>query len=304
MTLELIRQFLHVARLGSFAAAARSLGKDPSSLSRAVAQLERELGVRLFHRTTRQLSLTAAGESCLSRYDAVTTELDAIADDLRDRDRVISGRVSISASVAFGYTCLMPHIASFREHYPEVQLDLKLTDRNIDLVAEQVDVAIRLAPSLHIDVVATRLLTTRYRVVATPAYVERHGALLSPQALSTRPALCFDLPAFRDRWRFRNAKGKETTVGITPAMTISNALALRRAALMSQGPALLADWLVRDDLEQGRLVDLLPDHEATATEFDAGAWLIYPDRTFMPRRTRATIDFFAEAIRTTHQGGA
>ncbi|MEM1439518.1 MAG: LysR family transcriptional regulator [Pseudomonadota bacterium] len=304
MDTALIRQFLQVAQHGSFAAAARALGKNPSSLSRAVAQLERELGVRLFQRTTRQLSLTPAGASCLARFDAVAAELDAITDDLQQRERVVSGRVSLSASVAFGHACVMPHVAAFREQYPEIQLDLKLTDRNVDLVAEQIDVAIRLAPAMQIDVVATRLLTVRYHVVATPDYQASAEPISKPGDLAQHPALCFDLPAFRDRWRFRNAKRKETTVAITPAMTISNALALRRATLMGQGPALLADWLIRDDLETGRLVDLLPGYEATATEFDAGAWLIYPDRTFMPRRTRATIDFFADAIRTTHRGGA
>lgn len=298
MDTALIQQFLRVAQHGSFAAAARALGKDPSSLSRAVAQLERELGVRLFQRTTRQLSLTPAGAACLTRFDAVTAELDAIRDDLQQRERVVSGRVSVSTSVAFGYACVMPQIAAFRDRYPEIQLDLKLTDRNVDLVAEQIDVAIRLAPAMQIDVVATRLLTVRYHVVATPEYQVSAEPISRPQDLAQHHALCFDLPAFRDRWRFKDAKGKETTVAITPAMTISNALALRSAALMGQGLALLADWLVRDDLEQGRLVDLLPDHEATATEFDAGAWLIYPDRTFMPQRTRATIDFFTAAIRS------
>lgn len=299
METELFRQFLQVARSGSFAAAAHALDKDPSSLSRAIAALESELGVRLFHRTTRKLALTEAGETFLHRIDPVTAEIEAIGEELRQSDKALAGRVSLSTSVAFGQKQVMPHVAAFRERYPDLLLDLKLTDRNVDLVAEQIDFAIRLAPSLQIDVVASKLITTRYHVVASPQYIRESGPLQSPQELSSHPVICFDLPVFKDRWRFKDGHGA-FAVEITPVVTITSALALREAALMGLGPALLADWMIRDDLASGDLIDLFPDYLATATDFDAGAWMIYPKRTFIPARTRATMDFFRDAIRLSH----
>ena len=297
METKLFEHFIEVSRSGSFAAAARILNVDPSSVSRAVSQLEAELGVRLFQRTTRQLSLTAAGEQFLARIEGVVTELEQIQDDLNQDNTMPRGHLCLSASVAFGQICIMPLVPDFLQQYPEIQLELKLTDRNVDFASERVDLAIRLAPSLDLDAIAIKLMDTHYRVCASPAYLAQHPEIKQPSDLSQHLILTHDLPDYRKRWIFKDHDEVTLDVAVKPKLIASTALALRDAALSGLGPALLADWLIKQDLASGTLIDLLPDHQVSATNFNTGAWLLYPERAFLPRKTRLAIDFFRQAIK-------
>lgn len=155
-----MRMFVEVARRGSFAAAARDRDVDPSSVSRAVALLEEELGVRLFQRTTRRVALTEAGEIYLARVTALVDELDFARDEARGVSTGPVGTLRLTASVAFGNTCLVPLLPEFRERYPGVKLELLLTDTVLDLVAERVDLAIRLGRRFDADFIATKLFDT------------------------------------------------------------------------------------------------------------------------------------------------
>lgn len=288
--------FLEVVRTGSFVSAARNLDQDPSSVSRSIAVLEGELGVLLFQRTTRKVSLTEAGARFAAKIDPVLAELDQARDDIRSEAAQPKGRLCLSASVAFGQVCLMPHIPAFLGRYPEIELELNFTDRNVDMISERVDLAVRLGPSVDANVVAAKLMTTRYRVCASPDYVKRHDRPRRPADLEQHRCVCFDLPDFKTRWLFRRGKGQVEAVKITPRIVVSGALALREAALSHLGPAMLADWLIRDDMKEQRLIDLFPDHDVTATTFDTGAWLVYPSRAFLPRKTRAIVEFLRERL--------
>lgn len=296
MDTRLLTIFLDVVQAGGFASAARRLEQDPSSISRSIAALEDELGVRLFQRTTRKVSLTEAGRQFAARIEPLLTELEQARDDVRSDSNAPRGRLCLSASVAFGQICVMPHIASFAERYPGIDLELKFTDRNVDLVSERVDLAIRLGPSVEADLVASRLMTTRYRVCASPEYIRRHGRPSQPNELAAHRCVSYDLPDFKARWLFRAAKDTVEEVTITPRITVSGALAVREAVLAGMGPALLADWLVADALRSGALVELLPRYAATATKFDTAAWLLYPSRSYLPRKTRIMIDFLRERL--------
>lgn len=308
MDTRLLAIFLAVVRSGGFAAAARNLDQDPSSISRAIHALEDALGTRLFQRTTRKVSLTEAGSHFAARIEPVLAELDQAREDIRSAGTAPKGKLRLSASVAFGQICVMPHVAAFLDMYPEIDLDLKFTDRAVDLVAENIDLAIRLGPSVDVDVIAVKLRPTVYRVCAGPGYLRAHGRPERPGDLVRHRCVCFDLPDFRTHWSFRPARvagmapdtrpaevGLEN-IAITPRITASGALAVREAALAGLGPALLADWLIGDDLAQGRLVDLFPNHDVTATRFDTAAWLLFPSRTFLPRKTRVMIDFLRSRL--------
>lgn len=296
MDTRLLTIFLDVAQAGGFAAAARRLEHDPSSISRSIAALEDQLGVRLFQRTTRRVQLTEAGRQFAARIEPLLTELEQARDDVRSESNAPRGRLCLSASVAFGQTCVMPHIPSFAERYPGIDLELKFTDRSVDLIAERVDLAIRLGASVEADLVASRLMTTRYRVCASPDYIRRHGRPSRPSELAAHRCVCFDLPDFKTRWLFKPQSGAIEEVAITPRITVSGALAVREAALAGMGPALLADWLVANDLQSSALMDLLPRYSATATSFDTAAWILYPSRAFLPRKTRIMIDFLRERL--------
>ncbi len=296
MDTDSLRTLQLVARHGSFAAAARILDVDPSSVSRVVAGAEAQLALRLFQRSTRNLQLTEAGEIYLARIGPLLDDLDLAREDaVALAGTQPKGRVRLSASVAFGQEMLVPLLPKIHATLPDIELELSLSDQNVDLVATQVDLAIRLAPAPKGDLISTRLRSTRYRVVAAPAYLSRHGAPAQPQDLTGHACLRMTLPDYRTEWHFR---GESTgTVGVTGHVLISNALALRAAARRGLGPALLADWMTDQDIATGQLVDLFPKHEVTATTFETAAWLLYPSRDYLPAKVRGVIDVLRDGLR-------
>lgn len=291
MEIETLKTVVLVAQQGSFAAAARVLNVDPSSVSRAVASAEAALGLRVFQRTTRSLAVTEEGEIYLRRIAPLLDELEQAREVATRAVHVPSGTLKMTASVAFAHECIVPHLQAFHALYPEVSVELLPTDANLDVTANGIDLAIRLAAAPKGDLISTRLLATRYRVCAAPAYLSKHGPIEIPQDLARHACLRFALPDYRTRWRFRRGEAAAFEVPVSGKTIIANALALRRAAVDGLGPVLLADWLVRADLATGRLVDLFPDYDCTATEFETGAWALYPSRSYLPRKVRVMIDF-------------
>jgi DNA-binding transcriptional LysR family regulator len=290
MNLDQLQTFIHVARTGSFAAAARSEAVDPSLISRAVANLEDSLGFRLFQRTTRALSLTEAGAAYLARIAPLAEEMQLAREQALQLTQEPQGQLRVTSSVSFGQMCIVPHLAAFRAAYPKLALELILTDSVVDLVAERIDVAIRLSARVDSGYIGQELLRTRYRVVASPGYVARHGKLAHPRDLTGRDCASFPIAAFRHKWRFRAAEAAADDVFEVPinsSITISSGLALRQAAIDGLAPSLLAQWLVDDALLDGRLVDLFPGFEATATDFQTAAWILYPSREYLPLKVRA-----------------
>jgi len=304
MNLEDLHLALTVAESGGFAAAARRVGLDPSSVSRIIAGLEAELGIRLFQRSTRRLALTEEGRAYLDRTAPLLEELEQAREAALQGRSTQSGWLRLTTSVAFGSDWIVPRLPAFRRAYPDIALDLVLTDGNLDLVSEGIDLALRLAPAPTGDLISTRLTETRYRVVASPDWVLGHGAPLTPEALSDLACIRQSLPGYRDRWRFRPSTPADKDQDAEPVIDvpvggtvlISSPLAIRQAARAGLGPALLADWLVGDDLAAGRLVDLFPHHQATATTFDTGIWALYPSRAFLPAKVRVAIDFLRVSL--------
>jgi DNA-binding transcriptional LysR family regulator len=298
MHIEQLQTFIQVARAGSFAAAARMQALDPSLVSRTVAALEDELGFRLFQRTTRALSLTEAGHAYLERVAPLVEEIGLAREHSQAITREPQGQLRVTSSVSFGQMCIVPHLSAFHVQYPKLQLELLLTDAVVDLVAERVDVAVRLSPRVDSGYIGQELMRARYRVVASPAYLARHARVRHPQDLAGHACAVFPFAGFRNRWRFRQkAKSRHAQAGevfevpIQAGMVISSALALRQVATDGLGPALLADWLVNDDIQQGKLVDVFTGYEATASDFDTAAWIMYPSRNYLPLKVRLFIDY-------------
>lgn len=293
---QLLRTTLLVARTGSFAAAARETGVDPSSVSRQVASLEDATGIRVFDRTTRRLDITEAGRLYLERALPALEALDEAVDAARDIMTEPSGLLRVTTSVAFGERWLMPRVASFRAEYPRIELDLLLTDAVTELAREGIDIALRLGPAPETgSFVAAKLFDTPYKVVAAPEYLARMGRPSSPSDLAHHDGLLFRLPAFRETWRFRARAGRPIEEVLPrPSLTISNALALRRAAVSGMGVALLADWTIADDLASGALEDLFPAYDVSAGQFDSAAWILYLSKAYVPVRLRVFIDHLRE----------
>lgn len=296
MDTDLLKTVALVAKQGSFASAARVLEVDPSSVSRAVASVEDALDLRLFQRTTRSLRITEEGETYLRRILPLLEELDAALEEAGTARRTPSGTLKMTASVAFSHECIVPNLSSFFTTYPDVSVELLPSDANLDITANGIDLAVRLGSAPTGDLIATRLLRTRYLVCASPAYLSAQAPILKPHDLAAHECLRFALPEFRTRWRFRLGDDDPFEVPVKGKTIIANALSLRRAAVEGLGPALLADWLIGEDLATGRLVDLFPGYMCTATEFDTGAWALYPSRSYLPRKVRVMIDFLRATL--------
>jgi len=296
MDLAALQTFIAVMRQGSFAAVARDRNIDPSTISRTIANLEKELGIRLFQRSTRKLSPTEAGLTYFHRIESLVEELSQANAVVSDRLGQPSGTLRVTASVSFGLKCLVPLLPSFEVQYPDLSIDLLLTDAVVDLLAERIDLAIRLGPLPDSTLIAQPLTRTRYAICASPAYLQRHGTPAVPVQIAQHNCLRFPLAGYRDRWRFRDQAGQVEEVAVNGKTVISSAIGLRDCAIAGMGIALLADWLINDELAAGRLVQLLPGYDVAATDFDTLAWLVYPSKQYVPRKTQALIHSLKAAL--------
>lgn len=296
MDITVLQFFVEVVRLGSFAAVARERNLDPSSVSRAIGNLEEELGIRLLQRTTRQLSVTEAGLTFYQRLSPLLEEMEDTFSQVKDTSNQLTGTLRVTASVSFGLQMVVPILPQFQKLYPNLKVDLLLTDAIVDLIGERVDVAIRLGLLSDSSLIAHRLMPTRYFVCASPEYLQRSPLITKPADLAEHNCLLFPLAGFRSRWLFRNPEGEITEVGITGNITISNAMALQKCAIAGMGVTLLANWLVNEDLGAGRLIDVFPDYTVSATDFHTAAWFVYPSRSYVPLKVRAFMDFMQSAV--------
>lgn len=294
MNVEQLKWLLVIRDAGSLVAASQHLDCDPSKLSRLLSAVESELGFRIFHRTTRSLSLTGSGEQYLDRIQPALEILDLARDEARELSGKASGHLRITASVGFGHVQIMPLIPIFRGIYPEITLECIWTDEVLDLVENRVDLAIRLGEPPQSDGIRRKLKDVVYSVCVSPAWIEQHGFVIDPRDLATHNCIRFDLPNHRTRWNFRelgNRNSDVVPVEIKGTLLIKNALSVRRASLEGLGPAMLADWLIEDQIKNGELVPLFPDYEVTATSFDTAIWALYPTKKQLPKKVRLFLDF-------------
>lgn len=301
MDLSQLRAFVQTARHQGFAAAARAMDLDPSQVSRQVAALESSLGLRLFQRTTRRLSLTEAGRTYLARVGPLLDELAFAQEEAQSLARGISGSLRMTTSIAFGHECVAPLLPAFRALHPLLRLELLMTDTNLRLIEDRVDLAVRMGSHFDVNAVITRLMATRYHVCASPGYVQRAGLPQRPQDLTQHDCVLLTLPDYRHTWNFRTAGHPDATsepVSVQGGLSVSSPLVQRGCVLNGQGPALLADWLVRPALADGRLIDLFPHHQVSATDFNTAVWLLYPSRSYLPQKVRAMVDFLKANLAT------
>ncbi|MEL6249618.1 MAG: LysR family transcriptional regulator [Cyanobacteria bacterium J06627_15] len=296
MELSTLQLFVEVVRQGSFAAVARDHNLDPSSVSRAIAGLEAELGIRLFQRTMRKLSPTEAGTDYFERIESLIEDLQQAGTIAADIATQPQGQLRVTASVSFGLRCIVPLLPAFQARYPKLTVDLLLTDTVLDLLAERVDVAIRLGLMADSSLIAQRLIPTHYAICASSAYLKQTQPIQQPTDLAHHNCLLFPLAVFRSRWIFRDSQKQITEVTVKGQTVVSNAIALRDCAASGMGLAILPNWLIQDDLKTGRLVNVLPNYDVTATDFDTAAWLVYPSRRYIPAKVKVFVDFFKQAL--------
>lgn len=294
MDLNILGLFASVAKAGSYAAVARDRNIDPSSISRMISALEKEMGVRLFQRSTRQVKLTEAGDIFLRKIEPLLDEIRYASLSAADASNQARGILKITASNSFGLMCVVPVLPMVNQLYPEIMVDLQLSDQVVDLLAEQFDIAIRLGVLPDSSLAAQSLIKTSYVVCASPAYLKKAGSPQSPAEVSAHDCLLFPLQGFRTRWLFKDRRGTLHEVPVKPRTVLSNAMAIQHCALHGMGVALLPTWLIEQDLAAGALVNLFPTYQVTATNFDSRVWCVFPSRSYVPTKVRV----FIEQLRT------
>lgn len=289
-----MRVFVSAVETGSFAGAARRVGITPKLASKYMAELEARMGTQLLHRTTRRLGLTPAGERLMAQAPAWLGLLDEMTADLRDAQRGLSGTIRVSAAVTHGELVVAPLLRRFRVDHPDLVIDLRLSDRFVDLVADGVDLALRIGHLEASSLIARKLGTMSLLAVASPGYLDRHGHPETPGDLADHLCICDTNMRGDGSWPLRGGK-QEHRVRVAGGFQVNNARIARDLAVKDEGIALCPDYVVRDDLAEGRLVRVLPRFHGPCLDMHA----VYLPQRRLPRRTRILLEFlvksFAEA---------
>jgi len=279
--------FAQTARRGSFAAAARDVGSAPSTLAKSVARLESSLGVKLFHRTTRQVTLTADGERLFHRCERVLAELEDLRADAAGTRAAPSGTLRVDLPIFYGRRFVMPLLAALLREHSALTLEVRMQDSFADLVRDGIDLAVRMGELRDSSLVARRIDSQRLVMVASPSYLQAHGTPRRLEDLAGHRAVAFRMPSSgRSRpWQLRQGR---RTLEMQPMHTvqISDTEALGTAARLGMGVCQLPDYIVYDELARGELVELLPSCQPAPMPISA----VVPSGRLVPPRVRVLLD--------------
>lgn len=282
-----------IADEGGFTAAARALGLPKSTVSRRLADLELLLRTSLFQRSTRALSLTDEGRGIYELARPAITAAGDAARAIAERERLVAGRVSLTTTAALGQYLVAPHLAKLTADYPDVQVELRLTERRVNIIGEGIDLAVRMGALDDSDLVARRLCTVRRLLVASTDYLERAGVPVAPSDLASHNGIVTS--AALDTWRFDG--GRECTMRWTIAA--GNMLVAHQLARLGHGIALLPDFMVKTDLEQGTLVRLLADSPME----QADAWIVSGRQRYRSLAVQTVLTHLAASTEMAALGG-
>ncbi len=285
-----ISLFLRVLDLGSISAAARSLDLSVAVASQRLKRLERVLGVRLLHRTTRRLHPTPEGAALAEQGRALVEDLEALTSGLRRSASEVSGTLRVTASASFGRLYISPLLPRFLALHPRLRVSIDLSDQTIDLVSAGFDLAIRIGVLGDSTLVARRLASNRRVLCASPDYLRRHGIPRTPADLANHECiLLYGSQGRQDVWRLLDRDGGEIAVRVSGRLESNYGEVIRDAAVAGQGIALHSTWHACEDIRAGRLQVVLPGYGLP----DSGIHAVMPQRRLVPPRVRAFVDFLA-----------
>lgn len=288
-TITGMRTFCAVANATSFVKAAKQLGISPALTSKYVGQLEERLGVRLLNRTTRSLALTENGRAYLSRAERLVLEFDELETTVTDCESSPRGKIILTAPKTFGETKLTQAIAPFLKQYQDIEVDLRLTDRYVDIIDEGFDLAIRVGSLKDSSLIARKLTPIKIFVCATPQYLKEHGVPKTPRDLENHWCIGDSNMESAYSWPFI-IDGEKIMIKTNGRFSANSVSATRAMALADLGIVTCPDHVVEADVKAGRLVLLLEDY----TAFDLGLYALYPHNRHLPVKVRVFIDFLAQ----------
>lgn len=289
-SLDLLATFARVADMDGFTRAARELGVSKATVSKQIAALEKDLGVRLFHRTTRKLTLTEAGRRTHLRALRILEEAEAIREEAGEARLNPRGRLKIAAPMAFAGEWLAPALPDFLRAFPDIQLELSLDDRRVDLIAEGYDAALRISTMADSSMSARKLARVEIWVIATPGYWDAHGRPRHPSELALHACFRYANLASAGIWRFTNDAGDEARVAVDGPLCVNNGAVERPALRAGLGVACLPDFMVAEDVASGTLERVLVDWRGE----EMWLHLLSPSARAQTRKLKAFSDFLHE----------
>ncbi|AEK62259.1 LysR family transcriptional regulator [Collimonas fungivorans] len=285
--LQSMRVFAKVVEQGSFVAAAQVLDMSNAVVTRLVADLENHLGIRLLHRSTRRMALTEPGQAYLERVRQILDEIDEAEAAASVLSTKPAGTLHIYSQIGFGQTQLARLLPLYSKQYPDVRLDVTLSDRTVDLIEEGFDLGIfSVNQKFDASMVARQLGIAEVLLCASPAYIAEHGVPQTPEELAQHSCLNFSMEHLRHHWTFQSAEGA-SIIPITSKVMSNNTDLLRQCLLAGMGIAMRTSYTLGDDMVAGRVVRVLPDHQINKV----AVRLVYPSRRLLSAKVRSFVDF-------------
>lgn len=288
-----IDAFVQSVEAGSFALAAKRMNQTRSAVGKSISRLERRLGVRLFHRTTRHQSLTEDGLAFYERCVRALAEIEAAEAELETAKRAPKGRLRVTAPVVFGRQCVAPVLSKLAHRYPELSIDVSFTDRVVDLIEEGFDLGIRIGvlPDTS-TLIARRLGTQRMGICAAPSYLSARGRPASVDELGEHEAILYRRPNHSDIWRVFDENRDAREVRMRGRLQFDDLQAIADATIAGAGLAWLPCWLMTPHLRSGELVLVMDSHRVLPRDIH----IVWPRSRHLPSRTRAAIDALTAEI--------
>lgn len=283
---EQLEAFVEVVDQQSFSAAGEKMGLVKSVLSRRVSELETRLGVKLLNRTTRKLSLTGAGEQLYQQTSLLLSDLLDAEQKVSDEQVALSGRLKIAAPLSFGYRHLSSAISEFVKQNPEIDVSLDLNDREVDLVAEGFDMAIRIGELIDSTLIARKLGVIRFVTAASDDYLKQHGEPEHPTDLVNHQGLVYSNLSARQQWKFVDNKQPIVAQPCT-RLTANNGDFLAKAAIQGLGIVNSPTFILYDYIQTGKLREILKGYQVEAT----GLFALFPPGRLIPRRVKVLVEF-------------
>ncbi len=293
--LRAMELFLSISQTQNFSETARRFGISATAVSRMITDIEDELKVKLLLRSTRQVALTESGQEYARQLEDILWRINELRGNVTAISTAPQGLLRVHSRMMFGLGVLPPLIAEFRKLYPDIHIELILTEAAVDLRRNQIDIDFRISPPVEAGVKRRMLFQSERHLVAAPAYLAGKPGLQAPENILEHECLAYQLPGDEYTWRFKQQE-HISEIAFKPRHVSNNGLALLELARLAEGLVLLEDYTVHNDIRQGRLVRVLSDYRISNKGFDAGMYATILDTPIVPAKIRLFLDFVAEHV--------
>lgn len=293
--LRAMELFLSISKTESFSETSRQFGVSATSVSRMITEFESELNVKLLSRSTRQVVLTEAGQEYARQLEVILWNINEAHRNITEIRSAPKGTLRVHSRMMFGLGVLPPLVAAFRQQYPDIHIELVLSEAKTDLRRNNFDIDFRISPPVEAGLKRRILFKSERYLVASPAYLARHIVPKTPADIASHECLAYLLPGDQYYWRFKQGDTLEE-VQIKPRHVTNNGVALLELAQLGEGVALLDDYTVHNHISRGSLVRIFPDYLVTNTTFEEGMYATILDTAMIPVKIRLFLDFVASHV--------